>query len=213
MAEQTYALAQSGVYGLSNGVYTDALSSPTYADGFEDGDVAEWTVHNGTLSAVTTDPVDGSYHAELGGNSAWSLVAERTDWTYSSSDVPEIHLYVAGSVSGGSNASAAGSAFGIQDTTNFYLSGVNAASTEHYIKDSTGSNIIVIQDSGLSKGTYRKHIVTHDPSTGDITFEVQKLDGTVINSKSATDTQFGAGTVGLSAYRNTNYMDTVEVYL
>lgn len=190
-----------------------ASAPPTYADGFEDNDVAEWTVHIGTFTTSSTDPVDGSYHAKLTGDGSWTLVAERTDWTYGSSDVPEIHTYVAGSVNGGSNASAAGLAFGIQDTSNYYLTGYNAKDTKHYVRPAGGSSLVVIQDSNLTNGTYREHIITHDPSTGDITFKVQKLDGTVIGEKSATDTTHGAGTIGLSAYRNDNFMDTVEVYI
>jgi len=74
MAEQTYALSQSGVYGLANGAYADALSaipdSGVARWRFEQNVLDSWNNNDGTdntSAGYTTDSKEGDYAKQYDG--------------------------------------------------------------------------------------------------------------------------------------------------
>jgi len=204
MAEQTYALAKSGVYGQANGAYADALTK--ILDDFEDGDLSEYAGDTGSASVVTSPALVGSHSAQADGASANKAIT-RTDITVGQGDTIDFRQQYQSTTYGGVGL------FCVQSETGYsslscYGAGINLQAGEILIRryDSGSGTVLTSKSVGVSTGTeYRNEVDIADDGTISLT-TYKVSDGTVVDSISATDTNYPSGGIGIQTYQ-AHYID------
>lgn len=214
MAEQTYALAKSGVFGLQNGVYQDTLA--TIIDDLEDGDISEYGGSTGSYSANTNAPVaNGSYSLKGTTPSGGGGVIIRSDsglnaypsqgdtfrYNFQFNQTDQLQAFLFGAQSTGSGT---GEAYRVEpriEKGNFSL----------YLNDGTSNTLA--QDTSVSYSTGVMYEVGIDwASDGTITTTLYDDTGSQISQISATDTTYTSGGVGWRSYDPADQSTIVHDY-
>lgn len=187
--------------------------TPELIDGFEDGDIAEYSGDTDEYAATTTNPFDGDYSLECTTTSAGSKRIVRTDVEWGPDDDSELHGWI-------SREHSAGIRFGALSRDENYSarlrdSGETDVILELRVSDG-GSDSLELTVLGIDRTEHEWLRVGVDwKPDGTLIATAYDESATSIDSISAVDTTYDAGGVGVGAYTGdtveiTSYFDTIQ---
>lgn len=185
-------------------------------DGFEDGDLSEYSGDTVEFTASTTNPFDGSYSLECSTTSSGSRTITRTDISWGPSNDSTLQYQL------NRERHTTDLFFGVQSSTDVsYRTRVKDYETNDTIiqiaKSDGGFSVLSSTPLNIDKTAYDwLRIVVDWQSGGEITATVYDQTAIQLGVVSATDTAIGAGGIGVgvnsddSTNDRTTYFDTIE---
>lgn len=182
-------------------------------DGFEDGDIAEWSGDTAAYTASTANPFDGSYSLEATTTSVGAQTLIRTDVTWGPAEASTLQCQL-------HRDHTAALLFGVQSTTAFYYAQLRDSGTSDtevvLAKSDSGFTSLSVTALGIDRTAYDwLRLVVDWDSSGSMTVTVYDQTATKLGSTTATDSTHGAGGVGVDVYADTDtermtYLDSIE---
>lgn len=182
-------------------------------DGFEDGDLSEYSGDTDPYAATTANPHDGDYSLECTTTSAGSKRIVRTDVEWGPNDDSELHGWI-------SREHSAGIRFGALSRDENYSARLRDSGETDVIlelrRSDGGSDSHELTILGIDRTQHEWLRVGVDwQPDGTLIATAYDESATSIDSISALDTTYGAGGVGVGAYtgdtvETTSYFDTIQ---
>lgn len=182
-------------------------------DGFEDGDIDEYTGDTDPFAASTTNPFDSDRSLECTTTSAGSKRIFHTDVAWSPTDETTLQCWI-------NRSHSASLLFGGQSHEDHYYAQLRDYNETDAILElaraENGFNSIELEILGIDRTNYDwlRMVVDWQPD-GAMTATLYDQSAIEIGRVTGTDTVYGAGGIGIGAYigtsdATTSFYDTIE---
>lgn len=173
---------------------TTEATSLRFIEGFEDGDIAEYSGDTGSWTVQTTTVYDGS-EALQGPATTDSQIIDADNTIESGSEI-RFRLYL------NSNA-VAGFLFGVQDSDSNYRAIVNDSAERIRLEKNDNGTVTTLDtvNPTIPKGEWLQCRIAWDDD-GEITWDVDDAAGNNIDQVTATDDTWGSGGFGFYSGNN-----------
>lgn len=188
--------------------------SETLFEGFEDGDIAEYSGDTGAFTVQQSTVYDGTYALEASNGSGEHAIT-RTDWTVGQGDSITSY-YQAPDSTVNKLLFGVQSATGVSNVSGYaavvYQRGASEADNALMVQryDNGSSTTLSETNQDVPADTWMELEVVWG-TTGTITATLYQTDGTQIMSTSASDTTYTSGGIGFIEGIDPGYYDNVRI--